>query len=470
MTFSFRRALLTSGCLVAVFALAPVACSSKAPQTEPEIGGGCTADGQCAPGQHCASGACVADCIPANNNCPSGTTCSAGRCTSSGQGGSGSGDSGTGGGTAGSIHIEAGPETSTDDGSLDPDAACGTGSAAAMLVPVSMFVMFDRSGSMIQNQMPPTRWDNAALALTTFFKDPGAADLAIALRFFPHDQPAVGCTDNEMTGCLATSCYQPLVPLMADPLTLLPKLTADPEPTDTHEAALVAAVTASIPVTGGGNMSGGTPTSIALQGAVDWAAAYQTAHPRPQQQTVVVFVTDGQPNGCEEDRDAISMIAANAYNGPAAISTYVVGLTNNAQDLAFLEDLAVAGGTEQAFIVLDGMTAAMDLVTTLKEIQGSALDCNFPFPTVTTDGGTADPTRINVDYTPGGVAGTPPIEFFRVETAADCPLDMPAWYYDNPMAPTEIILCPTACTTVTADTAAKLDIQIGCGTRMPPET
>ena len=38
-----------------------------------------------------------------------------------------------------------------------------------------------------------------------------------------------------------------------------------------------------------------------------------------------------------------------------------MGLTDDAQDLAFLEELAVAGGTERAFIVLDGATAATDL-------------------------------------------------------------------------------------------------------------
>jgi hypothetical protein len=268
-----------------------------------------------------------------------------------------------------------------------------------------------------------------------------------------------------MTGCLSAACAQPLVPLMADPATLLPKLSADPAPTDAHEQALVDSIVASVPVTGGGSMGGGTPTYVALEGAVTWAAAYQAAHPRPEQQTVVVFVTDGEPNGCGNNTDAIAQIAANALM-TSNIRTYVVGLTNNADDLAFLEDLAVAGGTERAFIVLDGATAAMDLVTTLKAIQGDSLRCNFPYPMVA-DGGMPDPTRINVDYTPGAV-GSMPVPFFRVDSAAACPLDQPAWYYDNNAAPTQIHLCPVACTTVTADTAAKLDILIGCTSRDPP--
>jgi hypothetical protein len=254
---------------------------------------------------------------------------------------------------------------------------------------------------------------------------------------------------------------------MADPLTALPKLTADPAPADVHEANLVASIQASVPTPMGGgmNMSGGTPTSAALDGALTWAAAYQTAHPVPEQQTVVVFVTDGQPNGCEEDTDAISQIAAAALTN-SNIRTYVVGLTDDANDLMFLEELAVAGGTDRAFIVLDGETAAMDLATALKAIQGASIDCSFPFPTVG-DGGMADPAKINVDYTPGA-PGSTPVPFFRVENAAACPLDQPGWYYDDPANPTLISLCDTACATVTADPAAKLDIQIGCTSRDPP--
>ena len=463
MSVSIRRAALTSLCIGFIAALAPVACSGKTLDTEGRIGG-CRSDTACANG-YCDNGICKPRCTP--SSCTPGETCgSDGRCTSGASGGTGGTSTGgsSSGGTAGVIPITDSGTPDADAG-LDPDAACGTGTAEATLTPVSMFVMFDRSGSMLTDEVP-NRWDNAALALTTFFRDPGAADLAVALRFFPHDQPAAGCTNNGMTGCLSAACAVPLVPLMADPMAVLPKLTADPAPTDTHEAALVASITASVPMMGGGNMSGGTPTSVALEGAHQWASAYQTAHPRPAQQTVVVFVTDGQPNGCEEDTDAISQIAADALAATTNIRTYVVGLTDDAQDLAFLEELAVAGGTERAFIVLDGATAATDLATALKAIQGSALTCNFPFPMVI-DGGMADPARINVDYTPA--VGAMPVPFFRVENEAACAAaTQPSWYYDNPAAPTQIHLCPSACTTVTGNPAAKLDIQIGCTSREPP--
>ncbi len=462
MSFSIRRAALTSMSLALIAALAPVACASKTPETEPTITG-CTSDTQCMNGYCDSNGLCQPRCSP-TNACPQGQSCGDdGRCTTSSNGGTGGG-AGSGSGATGGTGTLPIPEAGPDgDGSLQPDSGCGTGSARAMLEPVSMFVMFDRSGSMIM-QDPPTRWDYAAQALTAFFQDPEAADLMVALRFFPHDSPAAGCTNNAMTGCNAMACSQPLIPLMADPAMPLPKLTADPAPTDTLEAELLASITASVPTMGGGTMNGGTPTSVALDGALQWAAAHQAAFPRPQQQTVVVFVTDGQPNGCDTNFDNISMIASSAL-AASGIRTYVVGLTDMAANLDFLQQLAVAGGTEQAFIIEDGATAAMELVDTLKAIQGSALSCNFPFP-VPEDGGMADPTKINVDYTPGGVAGTPPVPFYRVDNMAAC-MTGDQWYYDDNANPTQIFLCPATCTTVTADPGAQLDIEIGCETRDP---
>jgi hypothetical protein len=46
--------------------------------------------------------------------------------------------------------------------------------------------------------------------------------------------------------------------------------------------------------------------------------------------------------------------------------------------------------------------------------------------------------------------------------------DQPAWYYDSLTNPTRIVLCPSACTTVTADPMAKLDILLGCKSEMLP--
>ena len=98
--------------------------------------------------------------------------------------------------------------------------------------------------------------------------------------------PPPGCNDDD---CDENACAQELVPIGP--------LTADPAPTDAQEQALVAAVNAATP--GGNGQGGGTPTFAALSGAEQWATAHQAAN--PNERTVVVFVTDGQPNGCNED-------------------------------------------------------------------------------------------------------------------------------------------------------------------------
>jgi hypothetical protein len=212
-----------------------------------------------------------------------------------------------------------------------------------------------------------------------------------------------------------------------------------------------------------GMVNQGTPTYAALDGALQWASAYQAAHPRPEQQTVVVFVTDGEPFGCDTNVNNIAMLASTALM-VSGIRTYAVGLADSQNGLTFLNDLAVAGGTEQAFIVEDA-TAATDLVDALKAIQGSALSCTFPFP-MNVDGGASDPDKINVDYTPGA-AGAMKVPFDKVENAAACTAAN-QWYYDDNMSPTTINLCPATCMAVTSDPGTpKIEILLGCATRDP---
>jgi hypothetical protein len=418
---------------------------------------------------------------------PRGTGSSGGSISTIGAG-TGSGAAPASGGTGGgSTIITTGGSSSTPP--IDEDAACGTGMANASLKPVNMFVVFDRSSSMLQcgsgmgggfmgggmtdggamggGMMGgaddnctdgPTRWELAATALTQFFQDPGAADLGVALRFYPHDLPVAGCVSDmggfgagadagtASMGCDINACAAPLVDMGV--------LKAEPAPADTHEAALVNAVMASAPST----ESMGTPTFVALSGAAQWSLAYQQAH--PEQRTVIVLVTDGQPNGCSTNIDDIAGVAANALT-TADVRTYAIGLAVGAD---FLNTIAVAGGTDQAFVVNDGATATADLLAALNAIRGMAIACDFPVPASTTSGMAIDPTLINVNFT--SMAGTE-VELGMVASEAECGTQQ-AWYYDDPAAPTRIILCPESCTTVTGDVDAAIEILAGCKPR-PPE-
>jgi hypothetical protein len=372
-------------------------------------------------------------------------------------GGTSGGTVGANGGTGNVIVTTGG---SGGGAPVDPDTSCGKGMASANLKPVNMIVMFDRSTSMdecLDGSNPddgpcPTgsRWDSASSALNAFFSSPDAADLGVALRFFPHDLPAVGCSQD---GCDVNACAQVLVDMGT--------LTAAAAPADTHEGALVAAVGASAPTE-----SQGTPISAALDGALTWATTYQAAH--PEQRTVVVFVTDGEPNGCDTDFDDINQIAADAL-AASGVTTYAIGLTTmtgGGVSQADMNGLAEAGGTDQAFFVSDSATAAMELTATLNAIRGMAIACDFPLPPSTTSGMAIDPKLINVNYTPTGGAE---VQLGLVPSAADCGTSQ-AWYYDDPANPMRILLCPSACSTVTADAGASISILAGCVPRVVDPT
>jgi hypothetical protein len=75
--------------------------------------------------------------------------------------------------------------------------------------------------------------------------------------------------------------------------------------------------------------------------------------------------------------------------------------------------------------------------------------------------GEPDFKSVNVNYTPGG--GSKGVIPFVANEAA-CPATGNAWYYDDPANPTQILLCPSTCQTVSADTMGTVDIVLGCAT------
>ncbi len=397
-------------------------------------------------------------------------------------GGSSTGGSvATGGSTSGGTGPIINTDASVDDGSsqIDEDAACGTGEASATLKPVNMFVMFDRSWSMNEcgdgNTAPPSmggvqsldcptlsRWDLTSVALTQFVQSPEAADINIALRFFPDDNPAPGCTGYAdmggfMGGGIDAGALPELnceIPACAEPLVNIAPLLVEPAPTDTHEAALVAAIAAATPP--GPEMPNpnpGTPTYAALGGAEQWATAYQVAH--PEGQAVVVLITDGEPYGCDTNTQNIARLASDAY--AAGVLTYIVGLTGASESQ--LDQLAAAGGTDEAYFVSDGNTATAELLAALIAIKGEALSCDFDVPTQDSSGQEIDPKLVNVNYQ-SGEAGMV-TEFGIVDSIDACGTAL-GWYYDNPAMPTHIYLCPAACEAVSKDTMARLQVLAGC--------
>jgi len=75
---------------------------------------------------------------------------------------------------------------------------------------------------------------------------------------------------------------------------------------------------------------------------------------------------------------------------------------------------------------------------------------------------TFDSDLVNVEYTHGDITET----ILRTPSANDCTAGELLWYYDNPDAPTTIVLCPDFCAKVSDDGTAKLDVQLGCESQM----
>src|SRR5690348_3127861 len=141
---------------------------------------------------------------PGSGGTSNGGSTSTGGSTSSG----GTGNGSSSGGTISVIPPDGSTgATSGTSGAVDPDAACASSTSSAMLKTVNMMIMFYRSGSMnlcgdsTDSGGPPcadpatksTRWHLTSTALANFVKDPQAADLRVALRFFPDDNPLPGC-------------------------------------------------------------------------------------------------------------------------------------------------------------------------------------------------------------------------------------------------------------------------------------
>ena len=329
-----------------------------------------------------------------------------------------------GGGQGGELFGDGGP--GSGGGIISPDASCAKAITTAILVPVNMFLIFDKSASMLDDG----KWTAATKALAAFFQDPKVAGLRVALRFFP---------DNT---CNAPQCD---IDECTEPTVKIGKLTSEPAPGDAQEAALVAAVEGAQPV-------GATPMYAALGGA-EQAASIHLSH-NPTHKAAVVLVTDGEPNGCETDIDAIAGLAQQAFN-TFAVTTYVIGLDGaNEQQL---DTIAAAGQTGGAFFVGQG-DVEKSLLEAFQAIQGKGLACQFELP----QDEAVDPGEVNVLYTPS--ESPEPALIGQVSGPDGCSGDKDAWYYDDPSVPTSILLCPASCEKIVSDSGAKLEVVFGCTT------
>lgn len=343
-------------------------------------------------------------------------------------GGGGGGSGGSGGEGVGGLIAAGG-----SGGGLE---GCAKSTIPAHLPALAVNVMFDRSGSMAEGT--PPKWDQAASALSAFFQDPASDGMGVALRFFP-DVGAEGQCNG--AACDLQYCSNPEVDIAL--------LTAEPAPADAHEQALLDAVAAKFP-------GGGTPTYGALGGALQWATTYAGAH--ADEAVAVVFVTDGEPDGCAtEDPDLIAQLAADAL-ASAKVHTFAIGIQSaDAGLLALLDKIAAAGGTEKG--ILTGGALETELGAALQGVRSSDIACVFDLP----QGDGTDPAFVNVQHLP--TSGAPNVIKKAQDSVDPQSCNLAAWYF-HPEDPTKIVLCPPACKLVQNDPGSSIEIVVGCETQI----
>ncbi len=336
------------------------------------------------------------------------------------------------GGTTGGI-IVPGSSGGTDPGSA---GACAAQTAEAQRKPVFLAFAFDVSGSMGKLDYdwhdPALKWQPVVAATQAFFADPNSVGISASLTFFP----------GEDSICDAETYETPDVPM-----TILPS------------GAFAEAITAVTPESSD-DWRGGTPTLAVVTGVMSQLEAVVAENPGAN--VSLVLVTDGFPQGCDEND--IELVEAAVAAHPE-ITTYVIGVENppieGAPDtVSNLNGVAESGGTGTAFIIQTGDPGATStqFAGVIESIRGAAISCELAMPDPPA-GQTLATDQVNVTYT-SGAAATP--YFYDPSCAA-----ANSWHYDDPLQPTAVILCPNDCTAVMADPNAAIVVEFGCAQRTP---
>ncbi|HEY3352112.1 MAG TPA: hypothetical protein VGQ83_02600 [Polyangia bacterium] len=350
----------------------------------------------------------------------------------------------------------------SDGGEQGQDATCALASTKAEQQPLDIYIMLDQSGSMGDAVSGGTKWSAVTSALAAFVNQPGLTGISVGLQYFPLPVGGVACTANfcnTTADCGGPSCGPCLLHVCLGAGSANDSCTAADYAHPDVEIAPVpgvnAALTTSVVHHGPTNS---TPTSAALQGGIDHARTWASAH--PGHVAILVLATDGDPTECDTDLGHIDAIATAGASGTPKILTFVIGV---GASLSNLNGIAAAGGTTQAFMVDTGGNVTQQFLAALNAIRGQALGCTYQIPPPG-DGGAPDYGKVNVQYTPGSGGGAELVP--QVADQAHCPASGDAWYYDNPTAPTQIILCAATCSTVMPDTSGEVDVLIGCKTQV----
>ncbi|WP_394827501.1 vWA domain-containing protein [Pendulispora albinea] len=321
-------------------------------------------------------------------------------------------------------------------GNIGDVANCAAATAQSALVKVNLITMFDKSGSMGRykddsgNWIDNTakRWTPVSKGMTAFYSDPKSAGMNATLQYFP-------LSDSKGNICNVGTYSSPSVGL-----TPLPN------------GAFSNSLSATTP-------EGNTPTEPSLQGAVNTARAILAS--RKGEKAVVLFVTDGEPNGCSSTVDGAAKIAEDSYKGiPAAgipsVPVYAIGV---GPSTGAIDRIATAGGTTGVHVDVDNPDqTTSQLVSELQKIRGSVMSCSFAIPEPS-DKREINFDAVRVNFTNGAGQATT-LKYNETCAGND------GWRYDvKPSAtvkPHSITLCANTCSTIQGDPNGKINIAFDC--------
>jgi hypothetical protein len=218
-------------------------------------------------------------------------------------------------------------------GTLDGGGACAQVSTGVGLLPVRLAFAFDVSGSMGKGDEDwhdkTLKWDPVVQATRSFFEQPQSSGIFASLTFFPED-------GDEDERCDADAYAEPDVPMTALPSTRFGAAIDAIEPESEDD------------------WRGGTPTLFVMRGTRALVAAQRAEQPGNY---AIVLVTDGYPQGCDDEDDTIEAVVAEAQAAAGdGVRTYVIGVANppisGAPDtVSDLHEIASAGQTQRAYLV-----------------------------------------------------------------------------------------------------------------------
>lgn len=360
-----------------------------------------------------------------------------------------------GAGTAGSgLTIDVGGGSSAEPpGAVE---VCTAESHEGKRVPLDMYFLVDSSGSMAEQVDGGSKWDVVKGALTSFLADPRNNETGVGIGYFP-STPQGDCKSGD-PGCICI----PFIDIFID--ICFSNVGGSCEVADYATPAVPLVLPASAgPVIDdieSHEISGGTPTRPAVEGALQYLNEWATAH--PERKPVLVLATDGDPSGCDSNTPQdIANLAAGGLAGPHGIRTFVIGVGSS---LVSLNLVAQAGGTGQAFLVDTGADVAKSFSDALEQIRGQAASCDFAIPAQNDQGMAVDPGQVNVRYTPAGASEATLVTQTFMSDANNCGLEG-GWYYDNPSAPTLIQLCSSTCDLLSG---GSIQVEFGCDTVVQP--